>query len=173
MPNIYALGDVIQGAPELTPVAIKEGIYLIDRLYAGGNQYVNYDMIPTTIFTPLEYSCMGYSEEKAIEKLGQENIEVYHTAFKPLEWNFLKAHKDNLCYTKLIVDKTKNEKIVGFHFLGPNAGEVLQGYAVAIHNGITKEQFSDTLGIHPTVSEEIVGLTAKKSEQADATKEGC
>lgn len=171
--NIYAIGDVIKGSPELTPVAIKEGLFLVDRLYAGGNKYVNYDMIPTTIFTPLEYSCMGLAEDKAIQKYGEENIEVYHTAFKPLEWNFLKSHKDNLCYCKLIVDKSQNEKIVGFHFAGPNAGEVLQGFAVAIGAGMTKQAFDDTIGIHPTVAEELVTLTVKKSENANAVKEGC
>lgn len=172
-PNIFAIGDVAKGSPELTPVAIKEGIFLVDRLYAGGNKYLNYDHIPTTIFTPLEYSCMGLSEEKAKAQLGEENIEVYHTAFKPLEWNFLETHKDNLCYTKLIVDKTKNEKVIGFHYAGPNAGEVLQGYAVAITAGLTKADFDNTMGIHPTVSEEIVGLVEKKSENPEALKEGC
>lgn len=171
--NIYAIGDVAQGSPELTPVAIKEGLYLVDRLFAGGSRYVNYEQIPTTIFTPLEYSCMGLTEERAIEKLGQENVEVYHSAFKPLEWNFLKTHKDNLCYCKLIVDKTKNEKIIGFHYVGPNAGEVLQGYAVAITAGLTKEDFDNTIGIHPTVAEELVTLSVKKSENPDAVKDGC
>jgi thioredoxin reductase (NADPH) len=171
--NIFAIGDVAKGNPELTPVAIREGIYLVDRLYAGGNKYLNYDHIPTTIFTPLEYSCMGLSEEKAMAKLGEENVEVYHTAFKPLEWNFLKTHKDNRCYTKLIVDKTQDERIIGFHYVGPQAGEVLQGYAVAITAGLTKKHFDDTLGIHPTTSEEIVGLNVKKSENPEAVKEGC
>lgn len=87
--NIYALGDVVKGAPELTPVAIKEGHYLVDRLYANGQEYVDYDLVPTTIFTPLEYSVMGLSEEKARQKYGAENIEVYHTAFKPIEWSYL------------------------------------------------------------------------------------
>lgn len=171
--NIYAIGDVCKGSPELTPVAIKEGLFLCDRLYANGNKRVNYDQIPTTIFTPLEYSAMGFSEEKAIEKLGKDNVEVYHTSFKPLEWNFLKSRKDNLCYVKLVVDKSKDEKIVGFHYAGPNAGEVLQGYAVAITAGLTKQAFDDTLGIHPTCSEEVVQLTIKKSEQAEVVKEGC
>ena len=172
-PHIFAIGDVCKGSPELTPVAIREGIYLVDRLFTGVTKRMNYEHIPTTIFTPLEYSCMGLSEERAIEKLGQENVEVYHSAFKPLEWNFLKTHKDNLCYCKLIVDKSKNEKIVGFHYAGPHAGEVLQGYAVAITAGLTKADFDATLGIHPTVSEEIVTLSVKKSEDPDAVKEGC
>lgn len=171
--NIFAIGDVAKNNPELTPVAIREGLFLVDRLYSGGNKYLNYDHIPTTIFTPLEYSCMGLSEEKAFARLGEENVEVYHTAFKPLEWNFLKTRKDNLCYCKLIVDKTQNEKIIGFHYVGPNAGEVLQGYAVAITAGLTKQHFDDTLGIHPTVSEELVGLTVKKSENKEAVKDGC
>ena len=171
--GIYAIGDVCKGSPELTPVAIREGQYLADRLFNNGTKKVNYDLIATTIFTPLEYACIGYSEEKAIEKLGKENVEVYHTAFKPLEWNFLKSHKDSLCYTKLIVDTSRDEKIIGFHFAGPNAGEVMQGYAVAITAGLTKEAFDETIGIHPTCAEEVVGLTIKKSEQAEVVKDGC
>lgn len=171
--SIYAIGDVCVGSPELTPVAIREGTLLADRLYAGGTKSVNYDLIATTIFTPLEYASIGFSEERAIEKLGKENVEVYHTAFKPLEWNFLKSHKDSICYTKLIVDSSKNEKIVGFHFIGPNAGEVMQGYAVAVTAGLTKEAFDETIGIHPTCAEEVVGLKIKKSEQAVVVKDGC
>jgi len=171
--GIFAIGDVCKDSPELTPVAIREGTLLADRLYVGGTKSVNYDLIATTIFTPLEYAAIGYSEERAIEKLGKENVEVYHTAFKPLEWNFLKSHKDSLCYTKLIVDTSQNEKVVGFHFAGPNAGEVMQGYAVAVTAGLTKHAFDETIGIHPTCAEEVVGLAVKKSEQAVVVKDGC
>ena len=75
-PHIFAIGDVCKGSPELTPVAIREGIFLVDRLFGGVTKRMNYEFIPTTIFTPLEYSAMGLSEEKAIERLGQENVEV-------------------------------------------------------------------------------------------------
>ena len=171
--GIYAIGDVCKGSPELTPVAIREGIYLADRIYNNGTKTVNYDLIATTIFTPLEYACIGLSEEKAIEKFGNENVEVYHTVFKPVEWNFLKTHKTSLCYIKIVVDMSKDEKIIGFHYAGPNAGEVMQGYAVAITAGLNKAAFDETISIHPTNAEEVLGLTIKKSEQAVVIKEGC
>lgn len=116
---------------------------------------------------------IGLSEAKAIEKYGDENVEIYHTTFKPLEWNFLEAHKGNLCYVKLITLLTENEKVIGLHYVGPNAGEVMQGYAVAVTAGLTKEAWDNTMGIHPTTSEELVGLKITKREAAVVEKEGC
>merc|ERR1711872_298127 len=81
----------------------------------------------TTVFTPLEYGCCGLAEEDAIKQFGEEDIEVYHTGFQPLEWTV--AHRpESACYTKLICVKSMAEKVVGFHYLGPNAGEVKQGW---------------------------------------------
>jgi len=170
--NIYAIGDCAKGRPELTPTAIMAGRYLARRLFAASSINMNYKYVATAVFTPLEYGACGWSEEDAIKQFGQDNIEVYHTSFKPLEWNFLEARTSHSCYVKQIVDKSDNEKILGLHYLGPNGGEVIQGYAVAIKMGVTKAQFDDTVGIHPTVSEELLGLSAKKSE-GDAEKSGC
>lgn len=85
---------------------------------------MNYDFVPTTIFTPLEYGCVGNSEEAAKEKYGEDNIKVYHSTFKPLEWSFLMSRCSDSCYIKVIVNKANN-KVLGMHFLGPNAGEVI------------------------------------------------
>lgn len=134
---------------------------------------MNYKFIPTTVFTPIEYGCMGYSEEDAIEKFGGiENLKIYHTLFKPLEWNFYESHDADYGYIKLITLRNEEEKIVGFHYLGPHAGEVTQGYAVAIAMGAKKSDFAKTVGIHPTYAEEIIGLHQVKGE-GEVEKSGC
>jgi thioredoxin/glutathione reductase (selenoprotein) len=84
--NIFAIGDVAEGRPELTPAAIQAGKYLVDRLYGDSNELVDYINVPTTVFTPLEYGCIGYSEENAIDVFGADNIEVYHLTSQPLEF---------------------------------------------------------------------------------------
>lgn len=150
--NIYAIGDCAHGRPELTPSAILAGKLLARRLFAGGSAVMDYINIPTTVFTPLEYSCIGLSEEDAIKIHGEKEIDVYHTYFKPLEWNLSERKETNACYMKLICLK-ENKKVVGIHYLGPNAGEVIQGYSVAIKMGATKDIFERTIGIHPTCAE--------------------
>lgn len=85
---------------------------------------MDYKLVPTTVFTPLEYGCIGLSEEDAIKEYGEENLKIYASTFKPLEWNFLGEHHDDSCYTKLICYEPEGERVVGFHYCGPNAGEV-------------------------------------------------
>lgn len=168
--NIFCIGDVAFTRPELTPSAIMAGRLLARRLFAGSKILMDYNDIPTTVFTPLEYACVGLSEDKAIEVLGKENIDVYHTNFKPLEWNLF-DHVDS-CYVKMIVTK-QDQKVKGIHYLGPNAGEVIQGYAVAVKMGATKKDFERTVGIHPTCAEEVVDLKETKEKNPAAAKEGC
>lgn len=86
---------------------------------------------PTTVFTPIEYGAIGYSEEDAIAQFGEDNLEIYHSYFKPLEWT-IAERDDNVCYAKLICDKRDSERVVGFHVLGPNAGEITQGFGTAM-----------------------------------------
>ena len=132
--------------------------------------YVN---VCTTVFTPLEYGCCGYSEEDAKAKYGAENISTYHTAFKPLEWEYNKYRPDGtLCYTKLLVTKA-DDKVVGFHILCPNAGEVTQGIGIAMKCGVTKAIVDATVGIHPTVAEEVTLLNETKEDNPNAEKTGC
>jgi pyruvate/2-oxoglutarate dehydrogenase complex dihydrolipoamide dehydrogenase (E3) component len=135
--NIFSIGDVCQGRLELTPTAIMAGKLLAARLFNGKNRLMSYKYVPTTVFTPIEYGCCGYSEEDARTQFGAENIVAYGSVFKPLEWNINENRYQN-CYAKVVVNKADNSKVVGFHFLGPNAGEVTQGFAVAILKGITK-----------------------------------
>lgn len=118
---------------------------------------MSYKYVPTTVFTPIEYGCVGYSQEDAIAKFGNDNIVAYGSVFKPLEWN-LNYNRSGNAYAKVVVNKADNDKVVGFHFLGPNAGEVTQGFAVAILKGISKDDLDYTVGIHPTMAEVYLHL---------------
>lgn len=156
VPNIFAVGDAINGRPQLAPVAIRAGKLLARRLVGVSEELMDYRFIPSTVFTPLEYGFCGFSEDEALSKFGKKNMLVYRSVFKPVEWNFLSTREEDACYTKLVVDKHTG-KILGLHYLGPNAGDVVQGFAVAIKLGITKTQWDQTVGIHPTCAEVILG----------------
>jgi thioredoxin reductase (NADPH) len=96
VPNVYAIGDVLEGAPELTPVAIMAGKLLAGRLFGGANTSMDYSMVPTAVFTPLEMGNVGLSEEAAIEKYGADNIDCVVSAFHPLEWTLNEAHHSGI-----------------------------------------------------------------------------
>lgn len=171
--NIYAIGDVWYGQLELTPTAIQAGRLLAKRLFAGATTIMDFYDIPTTIFTPLEYGWVGYSEEDAKEEYGKF-IKVYHTYFHPLEWNFDKTiHKERQCYVKVIVNTANNNRVIGYHVLCPNAGEVTQGIGIAIKAGLTKEQLDNCVGIHPTVAEEVTSLMIDKDLEPEPVKTDC
>ncbi len=174
VPHVYAVGDVLHDKPELTPVAIQAGILLARRLFGGITEQMDYVNIATTVFTPLEYGCVGLSEEQAEATLGAGEFEVFHSSFLPLEWSIVPertaAHGGG--FAKALVRKT-DDKVVGLHYLGPNAGEVIQGYAVAVKAGITHAQLVGTVGIHPTTAEELTMLQISKSSGASAKKAGC
>jgi len=141
VPNIYAVGDVLYGRLELTPVAIKTGGLLAKRMAGVSTELMDYDSVPTTVFTPLEYGTVGFTEEQAKEKFGAENIASFHTKFKPLEWavDKLAAEGRRTSYTKVLVNKADNNRVVGFHVCAPNAGEITQGFAIGFKCGMTKE----------------------------------
>lgn len=172
IPNIHAVGDINSRGLELTPVAIKEGAYLAEGLFTNNWRTINYSVVPTTVFTPLEYSSSGLSQEEAIKKHSKQNITIYHSGFKPLEWNMTWDHPANACYAKIIVLK-KERTVIGIHYLGPNAGEVMQGFAVVVRCGLSYEDVTDTIGIHPTTAEELVTMEFTMEENPDAVKEGC
>uniref|UniRef100_A0A8C9MHH1 Thioredoxin reductase 1, cytoplasmic n=1 Tax=Serinus canaria TaxID=9135 RepID=A0A8C9MHH1_SERCA len=172
VPYIYAVGDILQDKLELTPVAIQAGRLLVRRLYAGATTKCDYLNVPTTVFTPLEYGACGYSEETAVEKFGEENIEVYHSHFWPLEWT-VPSRDNNKCYAKIICNIQDNERVIGFHVLGPNAGEVTQGFAAAIKCGLTKEQLDSTVGIHPICAEVFTTLSVTKRSGRNTAVSGC
>jgi thioredoxin reductase (NADPH) len=105
-------------------VAIKAGKLLSYRLFGEHTMKMDYVNVPTTVFTPIEYGSCGLSEEDAKAKYGAENIKTYHTEFKPLEWNYNKVRPEGDCYVKVLCHSIDNERVVGFHILAPNAGEV-------------------------------------------------
>ncbi|NXF43151.1 TRXR3 reductase, partial [Oceanites oceanicus] len=172
VPYVYAIGDILDGKLELTPVAIQAGKLLARRLYGGSSTKCDYVNVPTTVFTPLEYGSCGLAEERAIEEYGKQNLEVYHSLFWPLEWT-VPGRDNNTCYAKIICSKHDNNRVIGFHVLGPNAGEVTQGFAAAIKCGLTKELLDETIGIHPTCAEVFTTMDITKSSGQDITQRGC
>jgi len=179
VPNIYAVGDVVEGMPELTPVAIQAGQLLAKRIFGKSTLQMDYINVPTTVFTPVEYSCCGYSEEDAKKKFGDFDIEVYHTQFTPLEMaaTHRKSHSGeeigNFSSCKLICLKSDAERVVGIHYVGPNAGEVMQGFGLAIKLGATKADFDNVVGIHPTTAENFTTLKVTKASGDSADAGGC
>ena len=116
VPNIYAIGDTLDGTPELTPVAIQAGLKLARRLFGGSKEPMDYVNVCTTVFTPIEYACVGLSEDDAIAKFGESGIEVYHREFLPLEWSLTMSRGHHNAFTKVIVDKTPEQNVLGIHF---------------------------------------------------------
>jgi glutathione reductase (NADPH) len=156
VPGVYALGDVV-GRMELTPVALAEAMALVDHLFgpAPGKapRTMSYDDIPTAVFTHPAIGTVGLTEAQARERFAA--IEVYRTDYKPLRHALSGSASREM--VKLIVD-AKSQRVVGAHMVGQDAGEIVQGIAVAIKAGATKAQFDQTIGIHPTSAEEFVTL---------------
>lgn len=152
--GIYAVGDVIAKV-ELTPVAIAAGRRLSERLFNGQtNLYLDYQCIPTVIFTHPPIATIGLSEEEALEKYGDE-IKIYRSRFTPMYFA-LNEYRQK-CEMKLVC-LGKEERIVGLHGIGLGVDEMLQGFAVAIKMGATKADFDQTVAIHPTGAEEFVTM---------------
>lgn len=161
VPNIYAIGDVRAGGIELTPIAVQAGKLLAKRLFAFEDGKMNYNLVPTTIFTPLEYGSCGMSEETAEKKYTKEGLVVYKKEFSVLEYT--PAFRDTHGFAKLVCSKNENEKVVGFHYLGPNAGELTQGFGLALLMGATKKDFDRLVGIHPTNAEMFTKMSKEES----------
>ena len=123
--------------------------------------FMDYELIPTTVFSKVEYSFVGDSEQDAIKKYGEDKIEVYHKELTPLERSIYENNKE-ISYLKIICLKDSQETVIGIHYLGPAAGEVIGGFALAMKLGLTRQHLKDSLGIHPTVSEEFFNLDITK-----------
>merc|ERR1740123_1386358 len=179
VPHIYALGDVAEGKQELTPVAIQAGKLLSERLFAGSNIQMDYDTVPTTVFTPVEYGTCGLSEEEAISRYGAENVDAYWRKFTALEHSAPHRYGvdgeeiSNPHFSKLVVNTAEHERVVGFHYVGPHAGEVTQGYTLAMKLGATKADFDNVIGIHPTTAEQFTTLDVTRSSGKDGNATGC
>jgi pyruvate/2-oxoglutarate dehydrogenase complex dihydrolipoamide dehydrogenase (E3) component len=163
----------LQGIPELTPVAIQAGVALSRRLFGDTREQMDYVNICTTVFTPIEYACVGLSEEDAIQQLGEDNIDVYHREFQPLEWSLSIGRMTSTGFCKAIVDRKNDEKVLGLHYVGPNAGEVMQGFGTAMKKGLSFKTLTETVGIHPTSADELVTLAITKRSGEDAAAGGC
>ena len=153
--GIYSVGDVI-GKIDLTPVAIAAGRRLSERLFNGQTElYLDYETIPTVIFTHPPVATVGLTEKEAVEKYGKENLKIYRSTFTPMY--FALGEYRQKCDMKLVC-VGEEEKIVGLHGIGIGVDEMLQGFAVAIKMGATKKDFDNTVAIHPTGSEEFVTM---------------
>ena len=151
-PSIFALGDVT-GGMELTPVALAEGMAFARRFYDDQQTPVDYDFIPTAVFSQPNLATVGFTEEQAREQF--ENIRVYTSDYRPLKHTL--SGSDERGFMKMIVDDA-SDRVVGVHLMGAEVGEMMQGIAVAMKAGATKAIFDSTIGIHPTAAEEFVTL---------------
>ena len=158
VPGIYALGDVT-GKLDLTPVAVKAGRQLSERLFNNkADAKLDYTDVATVVFSHPVIGSVGLTEEKAIAKYGTENIKVYKSSFTPM---YTALGDNRQPSTMKLVTLGEDEKIIGLHGIGYGVDEMIQGFSVAIKMGATKADFDNTVAIHPTGSEEFVTMRQK------------
>jgi glutathione reductase (NADPH) len=152
-PSILALGDVI-GRVQLTPVALAEGMAVARRLFKPSEyRPLDYDTIPTAVFSLPNIGTVGLTEEAAKEK--GHKVKIFESRFRPMKLTLTELQERTLM--KLVVD-ADSDRVLGCHMVGPDAGEIVQGFAVALKAGATKRIFDETIGVHPTAAEEFVTL---------------
>jgi len=152
VPSIFALGDV-KGGIQLTPVALAEGMTFLAQQYEGSQTKLDYELIATAVFCQPNIGTVGLSEEQAREQLG--DIQVFRSSFRAMKHTL--SGSDEKTLMKMIVE-TATDKVVGLHMVGSDAGEIVQGMAIAMKAGATKSVFDTTIGIHPTSAEEFVTM---------------
>jgi glutathione reductase (NADPH) len=152
VPSVYAIGDVIDRVA-LTPVALAEGHIVANALFAGKKKTMDYNTIPTAIFCHPNIATVGLTEDAARAK--HLDIDVYSARVKQLKHTL--SGNPEKAFIKLIVDRP-TDRVLGLHMMGPNAGEIVQGFAVAMNCGARKADFDNTIGIHPTLAEEFVTM---------------
>jgi glutathione reductase (NADPH) len=155
--SIHAIGDVTNRI-NLTPVATAEAMWLARTLFRDEPAAVDHRFVPTAVFANPNVATVGLSEEAARLRLG--DVDIYKTSFRTLRLTM--TEDPARTFMKLVVERA-TQKVVGAHMLGPDAGEVIQGIAIAVKLGATKEQFDATIGIHPTAAEEFVTMREKVS----------
>ena len=158
VPNIYAIGDCTDRLM-LTPVAIAEGRAVAETLFNDNPMRPNYANVPTAVFSLPNVGTVGLTEREARERNGK--IDVYRTRFRPLKHTL--SGRDEMTMMKLVVDRA-TDRVLGCHMVGQEAGEIVQGIAVALTCGATKAHFDATIGIHPTAAEELVTMRTKVPE---------
>ena len=154
-PSIHAIGDVTNRI-NLTPVATAEGMWLARTLFRGEPTPVDHENEPTAVFANPNLATVGLSEEKARERFGA--VDLYKASFRGLKLTV--TDKKERTFMKLVVDRA-SQRVVGAHMIGADAGEIIQGIAIAVKLGATKAQFDATIGIHPTAAEEFVTMREK------------
>lgn len=152
--NVYAVGDCIDRI-HLTPVALAEGMVVAEALFDKGQRTMSYDAIPTAVFSDPNIATVGLSEQHARSR-GHE-VTIYRSTFTALKHTM--TGNGERCLLKLVVDK-QTDRVLGLHMVGADAGEIVQGFAVAVKMGATKRDFDATIGIHPTMAEEFVTMRA-------------
>ena len=150
VPSIYAVGDVTNRV-QLTPVAIREGQAFADTVFGGKPWRVDYDCIPSAVFSHPPIGAVGLTESQAKQKYGA--VRVYTSDFRPMK-NVLAGRNERALY-KMVCDAASN-RVLGLHMIGPESGEIIQGAAVAVKAGLTKDAFDQTVALHPTMAEELV-----------------
>jgi len=151
-PSIYAVGDVIERMA-LTPVALAEGQIVSRQLFGGPKKDLSYENIATAVFCHPNIATVGLSEQEAIAK--GLDIDVYTSKMKPLKHTL--SGRNEYSFAKLIVNRS-DDRVIGMHLVAADAGELVQGFAVAMNCGATKADFDNTIGIHPTLAEELVTM---------------
>lgn len=150
--NIYAIGDVIDRVA-LTPVALAEGMIVAANLFQHGRKLMSYENIPTAVFSHPNVATLGLTEAKAREK--HTHVKIFKSEFKALKHTM--SGSTERCLMKMIVD-ADTDRVLGMHMVGADAGEIIQGFAVAMQCGVTKAQVDATIGVHPTIAEEFVTM---------------
>lgn len=157
-PNIFAVGDVVDRVA-LTPVALAEGQILARSLFSEHSNDMTYQNIPTAVFCHPNLGTCGLTEHEA-ENQGL-TVDIYVDTVKQLKHSL--SGRDELAMIKLVVER-ESKRVIGLHMVGPDAGELVQGFAVAMNAGATKQDFDRTIGIHPTLAEEFVTMRTKRNE---------
>lgn len=155
--NIFAVGDVTDRI-NLTPVALMEGHAFADTRFGGMDRPVEHDNTPAAVFSQPPVGTVGLSEQEAREQC--DEVHIYRATFTPMKYTLAGRQEKGLM--KLIVD-AGSSRVVGCHIVGPDAPEIVQGFAVAVRAGLTKAEFDRTIGIHPTSAEELVTMRTAES----------
>ncbi|MEK7916793.1 glutathione-disulfide reductase [Burkholderia contaminans] len=159
VPSIHAIGDVTS-RPQLTPVATRDGGLLARTLFGGSRIAADHEWVPSAVFSQPEVATVGFTEAAARD-LYEGDVDIYRTSFKALRHTL--SGRDERTLMKLVVARD-SQRVVGAHMVGRDAGEIIQGIAIAIRAGATKAQFDDTIGIHPTAAEEFVTMRQKVAD---------
>ncbi|RKH69846.1 glutathione-disulfide reductase [Corallococcus interemptor] len=160
--SIYAVGDVTDRL-NLTPVAIAEGRAMVETLYRNNPVTMDHENVPSAVFSQPPVGTVGLTEREAMERYGK--VDVYVSSFRPMKHTL--TGRDERSMMKVVVERG-TERVLGFHMVGADAPEIIQGLAVALKCGVTKKQLDATVGIHPTAAEEFVTLRDKRPDPSES-----